>query len=272
MSGDYFEHLRDEQYVNSKNLISRASLHDRFSVSETGLHQWEFDHLLSLEPSCLLEIGSGPALLWRKNGDRVPDDWSVTLTDLSPGMAGEAKAATESLPAGLGYAVVDGQAIPFAAETFDTVLANHMLYHLPDLHRALSEIRRVLEPGGTLLAATNGARHMEEIRELVHSLSADIIFGSLDACEDQKYRFLAENGAELLRRHFDEVAWLPFPDELAITEAQPLEDYILSFPGNAREIFAPPAMREGLQAAITDRMDAAGVFVVSKVTGMFVAS
>ncbi len=35
------------------------------------------------------------------------------------------------------------------------VLANHMLYHVPDLDRALAEIRRVLKPTGVLIAATN---------------------------------------------------------------------------------------------------------------------
>ncbi|WP_283628089.1 TDP-N-acetylfucosamine:lipid II N-acetylfucosaminyltransferase [Shewanella baltica] len=43
---------------------------------------------------------------------------------------------------------VDIQALPFADETFDLVFASHVLEHIPDDRKALSEIRRVLKPKG----------------------------------------------------------------------------------------------------------------------------
>ncbi len=51
---------------------------------------------------------------------------------------------------------IDAQSIPFEDETFDAVIANHMLYHVPDRPKAIAEIKRVLKPGGRLIATTIG--------------------------------------------------------------------------------------------------------------------
>ena len=64
----------------------------------------------------------------------------------------------------LAYAVADVQALPFADERFEAVIANQVLYHVPDRERAMSEIRRVLRPGGRLYAATLGHNYLHELR------------------------------------------------------------------------------------------------------------
>jgi SAM-dependent methyltransferase len=55
--------------------------------------------------------------------------------------------------------------LPFADGEFDAVSANWMLYHLPDLDRGLSELARVLRPGGRLVAVLNDAEHLAELWE-----------------------------------------------------------------------------------------------------------
>lgn len=42
-----------------------------------------------------------------------------------------------------------------------------MLYHVPDIDKALSEIKRVLKPGGNFYVSTNGKEHMQELEKLV---------------------------------------------------------------------------------------------------------
>ena len=42
---------------------------------------------------------------------------------------------------------IDIQDINFPDETFDVIIANHMLYHIPDLQKALYEVKRVLKTG-----------------------------------------------------------------------------------------------------------------------------
>ncbi|MCH8206807.1 MAG: class I SAM-dependent methyltransferase [Chloroflexi bacterium] len=101
--------------------------------------------------SRILELGCGPAELWVKNIDRVPSAWRITLSDLSEGMVREARQNLQSGVSRFSFAVCDAQRVPFDDESFDAVIANHMLYHVSDRQRAYAEIRRVLRPGGAAL-------------------------------------------------------------------------------------------------------------------------
>jgi len=49
---------------------------------------------------------------------------------------------------------VDATAISYPDNTFDLVIANHILEHIPDYRKALREIYRVLKPGGTAILQT----------------------------------------------------------------------------------------------------------------------
>jgi len=98
----------------------------------------------------------------------------------------------------------DVQALPFEDASFDCVVAAWMLYHVPDVERALAEIARVLRPGGRLVAVTNSSRHYQELRELMGATGA--------------VPFRAEEAGEVLARHFGavdrrdafgEVVWEP---------------------------------------------------------------
>ena len=51
-------------------------------------------------------------------------------------------------------AFADGMHLPFQDATFDTVLCNQVLEHVCEPHRLISEIERVLKPGGTLMLTT----------------------------------------------------------------------------------------------------------------------
>jgi SAM-dependent methyltransferase len=51
-------------------------------------------------------------------------------------------------PWAAGIQAIDLLALPFADRSFDYILANHVLEHIPDDHRAMTELLRVLKPGG----------------------------------------------------------------------------------------------------------------------------
>ncbi len=46
---------------------------------------------------------------------------------------------------------------------FDAVLANHMLYYVPDKSTALTEVKRVLKADGRFFTSTVGEKHMQEL-------------------------------------------------------------------------------------------------------------
>ena len=66
---------------------------------------------------------------------------------------------------GIEAVVGDVRNLPFAAGSFDSALAAWMLFHVEEVDAALSELARVLRPGGRLVVVTNGERSMYELRD-----------------------------------------------------------------------------------------------------------
>ncbi len=262
----------EKQYRDGSNLGARVALQARFSTNPYGWQRWVFDQL-DLPPSArLLELGCGPGLLWKENLDRIPQDLSVTLTDASPGMLREAKRDLCNDPR-LRFEVADAQEIPFHDKAFDAVVANHMLYHVPDLTRAISEAARVLKPGASLYATTVGRGHLREMGPMLAILDP----GHLPDAPIWYYlAFNLENGAVHLSRSFSEVSLIPYEDALIVTEAQPLVDYLLSTPisQSASELTPRGEFRNRvseLETFLERELEERGEIRVSKQTGMFVA-
>lgn len=216
------KYLQGKQYSEAGNLNARIALHNRFSANPYGWFRWVFDHLESPGNSRLLELGCGPADLWGENSDRVPEGWQIYLSDFSAGMLQQARRRLLPSRANFRYAVIDAQAIPFQEAAFDAVIANHMLYHVPDMQHAFAEVRRTLKLEGRFFAATNGADHMHEIKELVHRVDPQAAYSGMDLA------FRLETGSELLRPYFSTVTVDRYEDALDVTEVEPLVAYIQS--------------------------------------------
>jgi ubiquinone/menaquinone biosynthesis C-methylase UbiE len=259
-------HLKNLQYKDAANLTARSSLHERFSTNKAGWFAWVFEQLADLpEQSRILELGCGPAWLWRHNRTHMPAGWRVTLTDLSPGMVDQARAnLLEPSAAQFEFDVIDAQAIPYADASFDAVVANHMLYHVPDRPQALSEIRRVLKPGGQLFAAANGQEHMAEMWAMVLHVA-----GAARDANRSVLHFGLENGGEQLAPWFGHVERRDYPDSLLITEAEPLIAYAAS-----SELWGVQGDAEAtrlLADHIRQRLASDGVIRITKNSGLFVA-
>jgi ubiquinone/menaquinone biosynthesis C-methylase UbiE len=261
-------YLRTQQYRDASNLNSRIALHQRFSTNTGDLHRWLFDHLLAaLSPDArILEVGCGPADLWRKNLDRLPAGWRVTLTDFSPGMIAAAQSALMGHEAQFSFQVADTQALPFADASFDTAIANYMLYHVPDRPRAIAELARVLTPDGHLFAATNGENNMRELTELIAP------YLPTSASDEFPYPlrgFTLQNGAEQLAPCFSDITIERFDDGLRITEAAPLVAYVRSMPSG----FAPPPEQiPHFTRDIEQRIATDSAIHITKETGLFSAT
>ena len=87
----------------------------------------------------------------RRRGHTGP----VLGLDLSEGMARYSRVHAPTT-------VADAQALPLRDGSVDIVLSLHLLYHVPNLNQAISELRRVLRPSGTAMVATNEPGHTAE--------------------------------------------------------------------------------------------------------------
>ena len=263
-------YLQKNQYRDSSNLDARAALHRKFSTAVTDWQPWVFD-LLKLEPRMrVLECGCGPGWLWRQDVDRIPAGCHITLTDLSPGMVAEAEAALSGGAHRFDFQTSNIQALDFPDDTFDVVVANHMLYHVPDLPLALSEIRRVLKANGRFIAATNGNNHMKELPLLVPEEIRQTSTSFRVRGEGEALAFRLENGRSLLEPYFNQIDLHLYDDGLYITEVEPLLAYAFSMIKPDEDV--PETAVTQLRQAWAAKIEADGGIHISKDSGVFVAS
>jgi len=211
------------QYADAGNLNARLRLHRQFSTNLLGWENWVFGQYELRPGQRILELGCGSGAVWAARGGEVPAGVRLVLSDASAGMLDCAKESTRALDF-VRYQVIDAQEIPYGEASFDAVIANHMLYHVPRLERALEEIDRVLRPGGALYATTLGRDNMLELTALLRRFDPAIDFGQTALAD----AFGLESGEAKLRAFFDTVETRLYPDSLRVTEAEPLAAYVLS--------------------------------------------
>ena len=191
----------------------------------------------------VLEVGAGTGELWRQ----LTPPADLTLADFSAAMCA-------GLP---GPRVVrcDAVALPFPAGSFDTVIANHMLYHLDDPAAALREFARVLRPGGRVALATNGTDHMAELDAVALAVGRPGLI-RFAAHSD----FTAEHGVAHVARFFTGVATERYLCDLAIPTADPVVEYLDSMADPP----LTPGERAVARAFAESRIDADGAYRVGK--------
>ncbi len=260
-------YLKTQQYNTSDKLSARIRLHQNYSTTDESPISGTFDLMLEYLPenAKILEVGTGRGDLWKENASRIPEGWDMTLTDLSAGMIADQKAYLGDLARVMNYEVVNAVDIPYADNSFDAVVANYMLYHVPDRVKAIAEIRRVLKPDGTLFATTNGANHMKLIFTIARDVS-EITREETVVAET----FSLQNGLAQLMQEFTDIRMIRFNNNLWIPEARPVLDYIASMSSIEGEAIIrqhETAMRENLNRMIVDK---GGIFI-EKETGVFIA-
>jgi SAM-dependent methyltransferase len=190
----------------------------------------------------------------------------AVLGDLSAGMVAESRSRLVAVP-GFSFLCLDVQSIPFRSGSFDAVIANHMLYHVPDLQHAVSEIARVLKPGGQLFAATNGFDHMRELHALIRNFVS-----TYPERNPELLRFTLENASSLLGGEFTRVEMRTYKSDLRVTEVEPLIAYIQSI-GDiylAVEEKVLSDLRDYLQVEFTAVQNGKFLFPITKSQGLVI--
>ena len=172
------------EYASEERLAIRNQTYKDLAEGADA-EEMVFDRVRAARPTNVLEVGCGTGELAERIREDVGAD--VCAVDVSPRMI------ELTLERGVDARVADVQDLPFDDGRFDCVVAAWVLYHVPDVDRGLSEIHRVLAPGGRLVAATMGEGNLEELWELVgDTATRGLSFG-------------ADNGAEALGRWFVDV-------------------------------------------------------------------
>lgn len=256
------KYLKQEQYRQGNRLDARVQLHRKFSVNPVIYFEWMFDLVKIGEGMQVLEIGCGTGEFWRTNLTRLPKGLKPILADLSAGMVASARTILQNASP-YSFCAADAQDLPFSTGYFDRVLANYMLYHVPDIPRSISELRRVLKTGGVLCAATNGMNHMVELYNVLQQFGV-----SGASLPSFTARYGLENAPALLGSSFEHVQVIPFVDHLFITETAPLMAYIRSMTGFWH--LASDAEME-LEKWVASEISHKGGFTITKSSGVVLA-
>lgn len=263
ISGGDQAYLREVQYRDGSKLSDRAQLHVKYSIASVAWFPWLSRQIEWPTSARVLDVGCGTGWLWAEAAPSLPDDLDLTLTDLSIGMVRDAlgRVSGRGRHRRVTGHVADVQQLPYTAEQFDVVVANHMLYHVPDPRLAVREMARVLRPDGVVLVATNGPAHLRElweIREEVFGGGSGRWFSDV---------FGIDNGGAMLREQFADVTWHPYDDRLICLDPDDVLTFMRSCPPAET---ATPAQLHHMSQVVEARFAAgAGVLEVEKETGVF---
>lgn len=247
------------QYSTADKLNTRISIHSKYSTNKQGFGNWILSHYQIREGMSVLELGCGTGDMWAGKQDIISRCCEFVLSDFSEGMLDKARETLRDV-SGIEYRVIDIQDIPFEDGTFDAVIANMMLYHVPDLSRGLREVSRVLKEDGAFYCATYGENGM---MEYICSL-----FRDYQVRNQVNRNFTLQNGEEKLRPFFSEIKTALYKDALEVTDAEDLVDYIFSLAGMSGLQKIP---RDEVRMVLESNMRG-GILCIPKEYGMFIAA
>lgn len=247
-----------EQYRTAEKLNIRTAIHSRYSTNRQGFGNWIISHY-RLEPGMsVLELGCGTGQMWVGQERLMDTCGRLVLSDLSEGMLQKARETLGGAEK-IEFRQIDIQRIPFEDNTFDVVIANMMLYHVPDIPKGLGEVRRVLKKGGRFYAATFGENGiMEYLCGLFREYGVE---------DRSNHLFTLQNGAAQLSPFFSRVERYEYEDALEVTDLGDMADYIATMEGMSALCRLP---RETV-LSVLEAHTAGGVLHVPKEYGMFAA-
>ena len=255
------------QYDDAEKLQTRIDTHARHS-ERTGdtFKSWLLAHIDAAPGQLLLDVGCGPGAYHAAlSGIGV----RIAGVDASAGMLREVVA---QVPPAAGL-LASAERLPLRDAIFDRVMANYMLYHVPDQIAALRELRRVLKPGGRVILATNGADSYAQFDALHRAAAARLGYV---VTPDESLRFSLGDLA-LVRGVFPSADVFVREDAFVFTDREPALRYYAS--GHIDSIEDRPAdgshraplLRE-VSEAIAATIARDGAFRVAKSAGCFVAT
>lgn len=271
MSESHNPRLVREQYATHDNLKIRQEIHEQYTVPQVHFPAWAIERLDLDAEKTILDVGCGTGIYHKAIMETGHAHHYVGI-DLSTGMLAEHEARDR-------VASADVLQLPFANDSFDVIMANHMLYHVSDIDAAITEIHRILKPGGVVMAATNSIHTMPELQVLMRRAivlltrhgPAQVRAPALPSDD-----FALENGSRILAKHFYAVVRHDLPNTLVFPDVEPAMAYLEST-RNLREAQLPQdvvwedvmmIMRQQINQLIKHL----GELVINKQIGVLLAS
>jgi len=226
MSGDVgFDRafVKDTAYGDDANLAARQAIF-RYQEDRVEFFGWALDHVEWRGGERVIDVGCGRGQYL----DRLAREGRVRVLvgmDLSTGMLAGVRGHWPEERDTPALVNADAERLPVRDGAADVALAMHMLYHVPDIPRAIAELRRVVRPGGTVLVAANAPGGLAELYRLRWD-SIAAVAGQPVKPWNWFSRFNMENGAPMLQAAFEHVDAHPLTRELRVPEPEPVVAFL----------------------------------------------
>jgi SAM-dependent methyltransferase len=256
-----------ENYATNANLNARRGLLS-YTVTPPTPQPNVVDLLDWPDDARVLDIGCGDGVWTAVAAQRTPRGPVVGL-DFSLGMLHALADRSRDVLRVQG----DANGLPIRSGSVDVVLAMWMLYHV-DRHRAIEECRRVLRPGGKLIAATNESSFLPGLDDFLQQAASEVAGRQLDEWLGT-LAFDLETGESWLTPHFANVERVVNETPFEVPDATPLLAYIDSVRGptiaRQGDDFDFDAFRSLVEAELDRRLES-GPIRFDRRIAFFVAS
>lgn len=257
-------------YETDEALRIRQETHERYSNPPQDFVGWALDCVQWRGDERVLDVGCGPGTWYSRLHERFPNIEYVGL-DLHPAMI-------EKHPLRSSLTIADAARLPHSDEHFDVVMANHMLFHVPDTNAVVEEVHRVLKPDGLFMATTNSLHNLPELQVLFRRAitlltPAGSAVGAMPLYSDT---FTLESGTRLLARHFYGVVRYDMPGSFVFPSVDPVLAYIEST-RSLREPLLPAGIDWDevmliIREQVNRLVEHFGELVMNKLSGVLIAT
>lgn len=173
-----------------------------------GVHRfWKYFAILSAnvkKDMQILDLASGTCDLAIKMGKALAGSGKLVASDINPNMLniGKDRMVDNGLVKNIEYCIANAEALPFDDNAFDLVTMAFGLRNVTNKDKALSEIYRVLKPGGKCLVLEFSQPTDALLAKAYDFYSFNILpkMGKTIAKDEDSYRYLAES----IRKHPDQ--------------------------------------------------------------------
>lgn len=211
--------LRYAAYDTDDDLRVRREFHEKYSRIQGKFHEWVAAQVPLQPNDRVLDVGTGPGdfpqMLYRLGHQGL-----VVGMDLSEGMIKTAKEAA----ARQSWLVGDAQYLPFPDKSFNGTMARHMLYHVPDIDKAVREMARVTVDGGWAMAVTNARDNMTMVFDIWDAVAHPAVLQA----DPISALFPLEDAASYFTPYFQDVQTIVRDDAVILPSVEPLVYYLYS--------------------------------------------